>query len=116
LVWRWQIQFQMRQKQASKITKKARRATYSLMSTGLHGNNGLDPETSLQLIKTYNTPILLYGLELILPNKTLTTKLERFQKKNSWNKFHHCHRIHQTVLFIYWQDSYQSSSNCTKKV
>jgi hypothetical protein len=53
------------------------------MSTGLHGNNGLDPETSLQLIKTYNTPILLYGLELILPNKTLTTKLERFQKKNS---------------------------------
>ena len=61
--------------------KKARRATYSLMSTGLHGNNGLDPESSLQLIKTYITPILLYGLELILPNKTLTTKLERFQKK-----------------------------------
>ena len=60
---------------------KARRAPYSLMSTGLHGNNGLDPESSLQLIKTYITPILLYGLELILPNKTLTTKLERFQKK-----------------------------------
>jgi hypothetical protein len=60
---------------------KARRAPYSLMSTGLHGNNGLDPETSLQLIKTCITPILLYGLELILPNKTLITKLERFQKK-----------------------------------
>ena len=60
---------------------KARRAPYSLVSTGLHGNNGLDPETSLQLIKTCITPILLYGLERILPNKTLITKLERFQKK-----------------------------------
>jgi hypothetical protein len=26
--------------------RKARRATYSLMGTGLHGENGLDPETS----------------------------------------------------------------------
>lgn len=51
------------------------------MSTGHHGNNGLDPETSLQLIKTYITPVLLYSLELILTNKTLTTKLERLQKK-----------------------------------
>jgi hypothetical protein len=27
--------------------RKARRATYSLMGTGLHGENGLDPETSI---------------------------------------------------------------------
>jgi len=61
--------------------KKAQRATYSLMSSGFHGHNGLDPETTLQLTRTYITPILLYGLELILPNRTQTTKLEIFQKK-----------------------------------
>lgn len=61
--------------------KKARRATYSLMPAGLHGENGLDPETSLQLIRTYILPILLYGLEIIIPNRTQITKLELFQKK-----------------------------------
>lgn len=29
--------------------KKVRRTMYSLMSAGLHGENGLDPETSLHL-------------------------------------------------------------------
>ena len=33
--------------------RKVRRATYSLMGTGLHGENGLDPETSISLLKTY---------------------------------------------------------------
>ena len=51
------------------------------MSSGFHGHNGLDPETKLQLIRTYFTPIMLYVLELILPNRTQTTKLEIFQKK-----------------------------------
>ena len=35
--------------------KKARRTMYSLMSAGLHGENGLDPETSLQLYQIYVT-------------------------------------------------------------
>lgn len=61
--------------------KKARRATYSLLASGLHGHNGLDPETSLQLIRIYILPILLYGLEMLLPNRTLINKLELFQKK-----------------------------------
>ena len=61
--------------------KKARRATYSLMASGLHGQNGLDPENCLQLIKTYKLPILLNGLELILPGKTLVQRLERYQNK-----------------------------------
>ena len=42
--------------------KKARRATYSLMASSLHGQNGLDPEKSLQLVKTYILPILLGNL------------------------------------------------------
>ena len=51
------------------------------MSSGMHGHNGLDPETNLHLVKTYVLPVLLYGLELVLPCKTLINKLETYQKK-----------------------------------
>ena len=61
--------------------KRARRTTYSLMVSGLHGHNGLDPETSLQLVKTYVPPILLYGMEILPPKKTHTAKMDLFQKK-----------------------------------
>ena len=61
--------------------KKARRTTYSSMASGLHGHNGLDSETSLQLFKTYVLPIVLYGMEILLPTKTHTEKMDLFQKK-----------------------------------
>ena len=61
--------------------KKARRALYSLMSAGLYGNNGLDPETCLQLFQTYVIPVLIYGLEVILPKRKLTETLEKANKK-----------------------------------
>jgi cellobiose phosphorylase len=32
--------------------KKVRRATYSLMSSGFHGHNGLDPEIEVRPIET----------------------------------------------------------------
>ncbi|CAC5378741.1 unnamed protein product [Mytilus coruscus] len=52
--------------------KKARRAMYSLMGTGLHGENGLDSKTSISIIRTYILSILTYGLEILLPKgKTL---------------------------------------------
>ena len=65
--------------------KKARRTIYSLIPSGLHGNSGLDTETKTHLIKTYMIPVLLYGMELIMPtlNKTLLKELETFQKKKS---------------------------------
>jgi hypothetical protein len=46
---------------------KARRALYSLMGTGLHGENGLDPETAMSMIRTFILPMLTYGLEIVLP-------------------------------------------------
>ena len=49
------------------LKKKARRVVYSLMSSGMHGHNGLDPETNLHLVKTYIFLVLLCGLELVLP-------------------------------------------------
>ncbi|MES9880811.1 MAG: reverse transcriptase family protein [Sedimenticola sp.] len=61
--------------------KKARRTLYSLMGAGLHGENGYDPETSLRLLQTYVIPVLLYGLEVVLPNKKNTELLEKFYKK-----------------------------------
>ncbi|CAC5414883.1 unnamed protein product [Mytilus coruscus] len=43
--------------------KKARRSLYSLMTAGLHGENGLDPVTAISLVKTYIIPVMLYGLD-----------------------------------------------------
>jgi len=40
----------------NKNVTKARRTCYSRLSAGLHGNNGLDPVTSLHLIKTFVIP------------------------------------------------------------
>jgi hypothetical protein len=42
--------------------KKSRRALYSLMESGLHGENGLDPATAISILRTYVIPIMLYGL------------------------------------------------------
>ena len=65
---------------------KARRTAYSLFASGLHGHNGLDPQTSLQLIKIYILPVLLYGLEIVILNKSQIERLELYQKKNCWNR------------------------------
>jgi hypothetical protein len=58
---------------------KARRSAYGLFGGGYHGNNGLDPDTLIHLLKTYITPVLLYGMELIIP-KALA-QLELFKKR-----------------------------------
>jgi hypothetical protein len=47
-----------------KNLKKSRRALYSLMRSGLHGENGLDPVTSISILRTYVIPIMFYGLEM----------------------------------------------------
>jgi hypothetical protein len=61
--------------------RKARRATYSLMGTGLHGKNGLDPETSISLLKTYILPILTYGLEIVIPKGKILDDIQNYYKK-----------------------------------
>ncbi|KAK3086834.1 hypothetical protein FSP39_024241 [Pinctada imbricata] len=61
--------------------QKARRTLYSLMSAGLHGENGLDPETCIHLFRTYVIPILTYGLEIYLPSPNDIRPLEMFLKK-----------------------------------
>lgn len=61
--------------------RKARRALYSLMGTGLHGENGLDPETAMSMIRTFILPILTYGLEIVLPKGKNLDNINRQYKK-----------------------------------
>ena len=61
--------------------KKARRTLYSLMPSGCHGNNGQDPETTIHLLQTYILPILVYGMEVVLPRGKHLDCLEKFYKK-----------------------------------
>jgi len=61
--------------------KKARRSAYALLGNGFHGENGLDPETSIHLYKIYIQPVLLYGMQLITPKGLALEQLEKFQKK-----------------------------------
>ena len=58
--------------------KKSRRSFYCLMSADLQG---MDPETSTELFKTYVMPVLLYGLEVVLPKQKSLEALERTHKK-----------------------------------
>ncbi|MCG7875776.1 MAG: reverse transcriptase domain-containing protein [Candidatus Thiodiazotropha endolucinida] len=61
--------------------QKAKRTTYSLMGSGLHGENGLDPETAISLLQTYVFPVLFYGLEIIIPTgKALSTLDVQYKK------------------------------------
>ena len=60
---------------------KARRSAYRLFGCGFHEHNGLDPESLLHIYKTYITPVLLYGMELLLPSSKPLEQLELFQKR-----------------------------------
>ena len=63
--------------------KKARRSAYSLLGGGFHGHNGLDVETIVHLCKIYISPVLFYGLELILPTtSSLLLILKIFRTKS----------------------------------
>ena len=61
--------------------QKARRTLYSLMSSGLHGENGLDPDTAIHLMQTYVLPVLIYGMEQVLPKRKYIDMLDKFYKK-----------------------------------
>jgi hypothetical protein len=56
--------------QLMKILKKSR-ALYSLMRSGLHGENGLDPATAISILRTYVIPIMFYGLKTLASRPTI---------------------------------------------
>jgi hypothetical protein len=60
--------------------KTSRRTKYSLMSSGLHGTNDIDPTTFYNIYKLYVLPRLLYGLEILAFKTRDIEKLDRFHK------------------------------------
>jgi hypothetical protein len=61
--------------------QKTRHTAYSLMSARFHGNNGLDPSTSIHILQTYVIPTITYGLEVLIPDKKNRSRLDHFFKK-----------------------------------
>lgn len=56
----------------------ARRTMYSLINTGLHGTNGLNPMVSYRIYQAYVLPRLLYGLEVLNISSSHMDSLKRF--------------------------------------
>ena len=56
----------------------ARRTSYPLMNTGMHGSTGLNPKTSFVIYKTYVLPRLLYGLETLALTKGQIEQLSKY--------------------------------------
>ncbi|VDH93282.1 Hypothetical predicted protein [Mytilus galloprovincialis] len=63
----------------------ARRTLYSLMNTGLHGTNGLNPQTSYKIYQSYVIPRLLYGMEILPLNQCQLDIMARFHTKTLRN-------------------------------
>ena len=63
----------------------ARRMLYSMMNTGLHGTNGLYPQTSYKIYQSYVISRLLYGMEILSLNQKQMEILSLFHKKNLRN-------------------------------
>ena len=70
-----------RETAVSQNITKVQRTLYSLMASGLHGDNGLDPETSIHLLQIYVLPVMVYGLDVVLPKPALLDKLNRIIRK-----------------------------------
>ena len=51
------------------------------MGAGLHGDYGLDRDTSIHLLQIYVVPVLVYVLEVVLPNGVHLDELERLHKR-----------------------------------
>ena len=66
--------------------QKARRSLYSLLPAGLHGENGLDPESAIHVSQLYVLPVLKYGLDVSVPTKHNLELVERFLRTHYTNR------------------------------
>ena len=64
-----------------KSISAARRTTYALFGTGLHGRNGLDPVTSMKIVQLYILPRLVHGLDAAVLPRSQIEKLETAYRK-----------------------------------
>ena len=54
---------------------RSRRALYALLSSGMHGLNGVHPQVSLKLWNSYILPRLTYGLQQMICSKKTYRKI-----------------------------------------
>ena len=87
--------------------KTARKTAYSLMGTGFHGMNGINPTVGLQLWEIYVKPRLLYGLECLLLRKQDYQKLNLYHRKVLKSIICTCQKELQTQVSTYSQANYQ---------
>ena len=59
----------------------ARRASYALMGTGFHGNNGSSFQVIREIYLLYIVPLCTYGLDSIVLKKSHLTALEQYHRK-----------------------------------
>ena len=64
----------------NKITL-ARKTLYSLLNTGVHSTNGINPKVSYKIYQAYILPRLLSGLETLQLNQTQINELSLFHRK-----------------------------------
>ncbi|CAC5367401.1 unnamed protein product [Mytilus coruscus] len=62
-----------------------RRTLHSLMNTGLHGTNGLNPQTSYEIYQSYVIPRLLYGMEILPLHQSQLDIMTHFHTKTLCN-------------------------------
>lgn len=55
------------------------------MNVGVHGSNGINPQTSYKIYQCYVLPRLLYGLEILPMNNNQLQTLKKFHIKNLRN-------------------------------
>ena len=63
----------------NKITL-ARKTLYSLLNTGVHSTNGINPKVSYKIYQAYILPRLLSGLETLQLNQTQINELSLFHR------------------------------------
>ena len=78
----------------------ARRTKYSLMSSGLHGTNGIDPITGYNIYRTYVLPQLLNGLETLPINLKHIETLEKFHRDTLRNIHSLPQRTAKNALYL----------------
>ena len=78
----------------------ARRTSYFLMNTGLHGSNELTPMTSYIIYKAYILPRLLYGLEMLKLTQGQLNQLSKYHIQNLRNIQSHPKRISTSAMLL----------------
>ena len=87
----------------------ARRTLYSLINTGVHGSNGLNPKVSYKIYQCYVLPRLLFGLEVLPLTVTQINILSKFHISNLRRFQSLPTRTATSAVYLTWIDIFTKS-------